>query len=295
MMNELLRQADELRQEAVRKIRANELEAALPLLDEALTLSDSDDVLHELITITKAGALISLEQNGPEVQALPMIIMRRRNLRNLYLAAYNLGGKYEIERDFKKAHQYDRIALEAAEAAGEIGWKTEVLIALGNICVYDSRIDEAMALYAQALSLLEPTAEQALRRGAATQNLGYCRLLKSETNEGIALILQAVELLEEAGAHGFLPECYIDLCYGYLDSNDLDRARFYGEKGLAEALETRQVRNAHFLLGEISYKQGDTPAADFHFEKLARFYPDFPHLKHLLHALDLRSMVNLKL
>jgi tetratricopeptide (TPR) repeat protein len=295
MMNELLRQADELRQEAVRKIRANELEAALPLLDEALVLSDSDEVLHELITITKAGALISLEQNGPEVQALPMIIMRRRNPRHLYLAAYNLGGKYEIERDFKKAHQYDRIALEAAEAAGEVGWKTEVLIALGNICVYDSRIDEAMALYNEALSLLEPTTEHALRRGAATQNLGYCRLLKNDTTEGVSQIHQAIGLLEEAGAHGFLPECYIDLCYGYLDSNELDQARFFGEKGLAEALETRQIRNAHFLLGEICYKQGDTAAADFHFENLARFYPDFPHLKHLLHALDLRSMVNLKL
>lgn len=295
MMEELLRKADELRQEAVAHIRANDLEAALPLLDEALPLAESDEALHELITITKAGALISLEQNGPEVQALPKIIMRRRNLRNLYLAAYNLGGKYEIERDFKKAHQYDRIALEAAEAAGEIGWKTEVLIALGNICVYDSRIDEAIALYDEALSLLDPIAEHALRRGAATQNLGYCRLLKNDARGGVAMIHDAIALLQDAGAIGFLPECYIDLCYGYLDCEELDKARFFGELGLEHAVETRQVRNAHFLLGEIAYKQGDTAAADVHFEKLAKFYPDFPHLKHLLLALDLRSMVNLKL
>lgn len=295
MKSEAIARAEQLRHEAVIKIRANALEAALPLLDEALGLAAEDEAFHELLVITKAGALISMEQDGPEVRALPKIVMRRRNSRNLYLAAYNLGGKYEIERDFKKAQSYDRIALEAAEAAGEIGWKTEVLIALGNIAVYDSRTDDAIALYNEALSLLEPTSEQALRRGAAIQNLGYCQLLKGESATGIDMIHRAIGLLKEAGADGFLPECYIDLCYGYIERDNLDAARYFGELGLDNATETRQVRNAHFLLGEIAYKQGDSEATEYHFEKLSKFYPDFPHLKHVLFALDLRSMVNLKL
>ena len=287
--------AEELRSQAVAKIRANRPDEALPILDEALALAGDDEVLSELIVINKAGALISLERDGAEVQKLPQIIMRRRSPRHLYLAAYHLEAKFENARDFKKAMFYARLALEAAETAEEIGWKSQVLIALGNLCVYDSRPDEAIPHYEDALSLLEETRENALRRAAAIQNIGYCRLLSDGVNEGIELIHRAIALLIEAGADGFLPECHVDLCYGYLELGELEKARHYGERGLADALETRQIRNAHYLLGEIAYKQGDTTTAEFHFEKLAKFYPDFPHLKHVLLALDLRSMVNLKL
>ena len=51
----------------------------------------------------------------------------------------------------------------------------------------------------------------------------------------------------------------------------------------------------HYLLGEVAYKMGDISLAEFHFDKLAAFYPDFRHLKSLLFAIDLRSMVNIKL
>jgi tetratricopeptide (TPR) repeat protein len=293
-MTEKLMTAEELRQQALACIRANEIESALPLLDRALALTE-DEELRELITINKAGALIALEQNGPEVQKLPQIIMRRRNLRHLYLAAYNLQGKYEIERDFKRALLYAKIALDAAAEAGEIGWRTQVLIALGNLNVFDSRIPEAIARYEEVLGLLEPLPEHAFRRGAALQNLGYCRLLENEIESGIASIHEAIILLTEAGASGYLAESYIDLCYGYLEAGDLDQARSFGQRGLEEAKDVRQIRNAHYLLGEVEYKSGNSSAADEHFEHLAKFYPDFPHLKDLLLAIDLRGMVNLKL
>ena len=61
------------------------------------------------------------------------------------------------------------------------------------------------------------------------------------------------------------------------------------------ATEARQIRNAHYLLGEVAYKLGDSDQAHFHFDELAKFYPQFRNLKSLLFAIDLRSMVNLKL
>ena len=67
------------------------------------------------------------------------------------------------------------------------------------------------------------------------------------------------------------------------------------EASLQHAAEQRQIRNAHYLLGEIAYKSGDVETADFHFEELARFYPQFRNLKSLLFAIDLRSMVNFRL
>ena len=90
-------------------------------------------------------------------------------------------------------------------------------------------------------------------------------------------------------------DALIDLCYGYIDLGEYAKAVVYGEESLALASEPRQVRNAHYLLGEAAYHCGDTAVADFHFDKLAAFYPEFRHLKSLLFAIDLRSMVNLKL
>lgn len=293
-MNSAFATAEELRQQGLAKIRANQIEESISLFDEALTLA-GDDELIELITINKAGALIALQQSGPEVQKLPQIIMRRRNLRHLYLAAYNLQGKYENERDFARASQYARVALDAAEAAHEESWKTQVLVALGNLHVLDSRFDEAAEYYERGLALLGQSDADVFRRALTQQNLGYCRICQDRLEEGVALIHSAIDLLQKCGGEAFIPESHIDLCYGYLGLGRLDEALRYGTAGLAAATELRQVRNAHYLLGEIAHKQGDIAAADFQFEHLAKFYPDFPHLKHLLHALDLRAMVNFKL
>jgi hypothetical protein len=51
----------------------------------------------------------------------------------------------------------------------------------------------------------------------------------------------------------------------------------------------------HITSSVAAYKMGDIDAAEHHFEELARFYPQFRHLKSLLFAIDLRSMINLKL
>lgn len=292
-MKSELRSAEELRQQAQLHIRTNELETAVGLFDEALALTE-DPELRELITINKAGALIRMEKSGPEVQLLPQIIMRRRNLRHLCIAAYNLRLKYEHEREFKRALFYAKMALDAAEEMGHAEWKEATLVALGNICVYDSRTEEAIGYYSRVLELAGES-DSGLQRPFATQNLGYCYLLTGKTQEGIDLIHSAIDLITAAGAEGYLAEPYIDLCYGYLELGELQLAAEYGERGLERATEVRQVRNAHYLLGEIYYKSGDVERADMHFEHLAKFYPDFPHLKDLLLAIDLRGMVNLKL
>jgi hypothetical protein len=39
----------------------------------------------------------------------------------------------------------------------------------------------------------------------------------------------------------------------------------------------------------------DIEGAEYHFDELTKFYPQFRNLKKLLFAIDLRSMVNLRL
>jgi tetratricopeptide (TPR) repeat protein len=289
-----MNRVEEIRQAAWARVRENALEDAVALFDQALAIAEDDEAV-ELLTINKAGILIQMEVDGPEVQRLPMILMRRRNPKHTFLAAYNLQHRYILAKDFKRAYNYGRVALEAADHIEEKAWKPRVLNEMGSACVYDSRIPEAIEAYSEALAMLEEFPEEHLARSFAMQNLGYCLVIGGDVEKGIETIHSAIETMRLAGAEGWVAESYIDLCYGYLELDNLDEARRFGEMGLAKATETRQVRNAHYLLGEIAYKQGDTAAAESHFEHLSKFYPDFPQLKNVLLALDLRSMVNLKL
>ncbi len=293
MLSPMVNRVEELRQAGLALVRENRVEDALALYDEALSLASDDDI-RELITINKADALIALERTGPEVQELPRVIMRRRNPRHVCLAAYALQYKHKLENDFKRALFYGELALRAADDAGDLEFKRAVLIDLGNIYVMDSQIGKATSCYQEALGAIESAdnATVSLIRGYATESLGYCFMLDGRTDEGLNLVHESLKYVSNPV---FQAEAYIDLCYGYLDKEDLERARFYGEAALEVAEEDRHIRNGHYLLGEVGYKSGDTELANFHFDQLARFYPEFRNLKSLLFAIDLRSMVNLKL
>jgi tetratricopeptide (TPR) repeat protein len=282
---------DELRQQALDAVRRNDPEGAVELLDRAIEMA-TDEETREALRVDKAGALVMLGRSSDEVQQLPSIMMRRPDLRGL--AAYHLSTRFENEKDFARARFYLEIALQAAEQQNDQRLKAVALIGLGNNCVYDSSNDDAISYYEAALKFMDDTGENRWR-SFVTHNLGYCKLLKDELEGGIALIQQAVEMMSVAELADYRAECFIDLCLGYLELEDLDSARRYGEMGLQMAKEIRQIRNAHYLLGEVAFKSGDSAAAETHFDELAKFYPDFPHLKNLLLAIDLRKMVNLRL
>ena len=285
--------AEELRQRALLCVRKNELEAALDLYDEALAAA-VDEELRELIVINKADVLIAMEQTTGEVQKLPAIVMRRRNPHHTFLAAYALTYKHRLQNDVKRGIFYAQIALDTALEANEPLWELGAYNELGGLFEIDGDFEKAMSSFSRALDLVghvADVAEQRLSRGAALQNLGASTMLNGSVQEGLELIHQALPLIVSPSS---LAEAYIDLCYGYIEMDRLEEARKWGEMGLDLASENRQVRNAHYLLGEAAYKNGNLEVAEFHFGKLAKFYPNFRHLKNLLMAVDLRSMVNLK-
>src|SRR5882672_2064288 len=109
-MSEMNKRIEELRQQALAKVRSEEFDDALAIYDEALALT-TDDEVRELITIHKADALIALERGGPEVQALPLILMRRPNARHTFLAAYALMYKHRLANETKRAIFYGQIAV----------------------------------------------------------------------------------------------------------------------------------------------------------------------------------------
>jgi len=295
MSSPMTNRVESLRQAALAKVRNEEYEIALSLYDEALAAATDDDEAHELVTINKADTLIAMERSGPEVQQLPMILMRRRNHHHTFLAAYALMYKHRLQSEPKRGVFYGQVALDAAIAANEAMWKLGALNELGIIYETDSQFAPAIDCFAQALALVDSVSnpdDQAFGRVAIIQNLAYNKLQVGEIEEAITLIHGVLDKIQVPST---VADSHLDLSYGYLELENYERARHYGELGLQQASEQRQIRNAHYLLGEIAYKSGDVETAEYHFEELARFYPQFRNLKSLLFAIDLRSMVNFRL
>jgi tetratricopeptide (TPR) repeat protein len=287
--------AEALRQEALAKVRSEEFDEALALYDEALALTADDDEARELITINKADALIAIERTGTEVQQLPAILMRRRNLHHTFLAAYALMYKHRLQGDAKRGIFYGQVALDAAIEADEAMWKLGALNELGIIYESDSQFARAIDCFEQALAVIDQIGngdDQSFGRVAVIQNLGYSKLQIGEFAEAVEMISAVLHKIQVPST---VADSHLDLCYGYLELGEFEKARRYGEIALEIAAEPRQVRNAHYLLGELAYKAGDVELADSHFEELARYYPEFRNLKSLLFAIDLRSMVNFRL
>jgi tetratricopeptide (TPR) repeat protein len=294
MPDQTVDRVEELRLEGLGRVRLGDYEDALGLYDQALALAADEDVV-ELLTINKADALIALERTGPEVNELPRVIMRRRSPRHVYLAAYALQYKYRLENDLKRALFYGQLALRTADEAKESAWRRIVLLELGNIYELDSQIATAIQCFEESLAIGEESRDNRdrdLSHAYAIENLGYCKLLEGKIDDGLAYVHEALEMLSDPIGRA---EAYVDLCYGYVERGDYAQAQIYGRAALQNAKEPRQIRNAHYLLGEACYKAGDTEGASFHFDALSKFYPQFRNLKNLLFAIDLRSMVNFKL
>lgn len=286
--------AEQLRQLALTRARSEQFDEALALYDEALTLAE-DDELRELITICKADAMIGAGMSGPEVQRLPSILMRRRNPQHTFLAAYALMFLHRNENNIRRAITFGETALRAATEADDPFRKLAALNDLGICYEMNSQFQNAIECLEQAQTLTPMMADPQMRtftEVAILRNLAYNKILAGETKEGIEMMHRG---LDTGAVPTQLSDSYIELCFGYLQLHDYQKAKHYGEIGLALAEEPRQVRNAHYLLGEAAYEAGDLEVAEAHFDELTKFYPEFRNLKKLLFALDLRSMVNLRL
>lgn len=287
------RRIEELRQEGLALQRSNDHERALAAFDEARGLA-ADELTREKLDIHRAFSLISLgEVEAREVRALPAIVMARRDPEHVTQAAYWLALKNRLDSDIPRARRYATIALEAVEETGREEWRIALMNELANLEMLDSRFDEARERYRDLLRLSADSDH--FNRFFLLQNLGYTEIVSGNPATGVALIHEAIDTAADGEEAGYLAESWIDLCLGYLELERYEESRFWGEKGLEAATNDRQLRNAHYLLGEATYYLGDIEAAEGHFNHLCEHYPEFPQLKNLLYALDLRKVINWKL
>ena len=271
-----------------------EVGPAIAHYDRALTICESDDT-RELITIRKAEALIACERDGAEVSALPMIVMRRRSPRHVYLAANTLLRRYCELSDRTKAIFYGEIARKAASELDDPFARASVLNNLGITLVADSKFGSAIEVLEEGLAVMDLIGtgrdDHRSLHAAIIGNLGGAKVLCGRFAEGVRLLEVAVEQLEDD--YGVVEAC-LDLCFGYLELGRYHMAEFYGRAALDSATIPRQVRNANHLMGELCVRTERYDESDAFFDVVAGFYPDFRNVKQLLTAVDLCSVVNWK-
>ncbi len=293
-MNDRDQQALHLCELGLQQMWRGEIEPALEQYDRALELCESEET-HELITIRKAEALIACEREGAEVSALPMIVLRRRSPRHVYLAANTLLRRYCESSDRNKAIFYGEIARQAAAQLDDPFARASVLNNLGITLVADSKFAQAIEVLEEGLEAMallgDGRDDHRSLHSAITGNLGGAKVLSGKFNEGVRLLEMAVGQLDDDYS---VVEACLDLCFGYLELGKFDLAEFYGRAALDSAKVPRQVRNANHLMGELCVRTERYDESDAFFDVVAKFYPDFRNVKQLLMAVDLCSVVNWK-
>lgn len=270
-----------------------EIDSAIEHYDRASALAESEDA-RELITIRKAEALIASERDGREIAALPVIVLRRRSPRHVYMASAVLMRRFTEADDRQRAIFYGEIAREAAADLDPFA-RASVLNHLGITLVADSQFDKAVDALDEALAAMSvldcALDEHRSLYAAILGNLGGAKVLSGEFADGVRLLHAAMERLEDE--YGIVEAC-LDLCFGYLELGRYDEAERYGRRALASAEVKRQVRNANHLLGELCLRTERYDESDAFFDVVAGFYPDFKNVKQLLVAVDLSAVVNWK-
>lgn len=294
VMTERDREALQYCEAGLQHMWRGEVEPALAAYERARGLADSEEA-RELITIRKAEALVAADREGPEVAALPGIVMRRRTHRHVYLAAGTLMRRHTELDDRRRAIFYGDIACNAAAELNEPFVRASILNHFGITLVADSQYERGLEAFRTGIAVVEdipnPGEHVNILACALAANLGGTQILAGELDEGIHAIESVIDELTDPSERA---EACLDLCLGYVELEDYDTAEDLAREGLSLASTRRQIRNANHLLGEICIRTERLPEADVFFDVVAGFYPGFNNVKQLLTEVNLCSVVNWK-
>ncbi len=273
------------------------LVAANAALEEAHVTGDAETV--DLAVCNRSAVLIETGDFSSELASLKPILMRAANPVVAFAAAYSTARIYQERRDFKKAIFYSKIAREKSQQVEDHPGRGHALNQLGTLCLYESRIPEAIDAYRRARTIFEESIPQdRLALAFLDDNLGYCYMLDGRHADGFRHCLRGLESFVDLGAEAYTPQPHLDLCFGYLEAQQYEPARYHGERALELARKygfDDIVKNALYLVGEVCHLAGDAAGASECFDELAIRYPEVRYLKDFLFAVDLKKVINLRL
>jgi len=300
MSAELIARYTELTAEGTLEVRHGEFARAAGAFESARAVAEA---LHDQPLIFKAicnlsTAKLSLGQIEAAEAGLREILLKSQDPQIIFVASSNLASALRKQGRLEKALFYAKRALRACDTIDNYAWKATCHNLIANIYMNKSYLDDAMAEYRFALSLSQ-------KGGLGTsypidyikENLGYCLLLKKKHRQGIALILEALQISTSNGNTRCLVDCYQSLSFAYMQLKDLRLAEEYGEKALAIAREKDYkdiLKNCYYLLGEINLLLGNEERSDLYFDRLQELYPHLAVLKDFLRTFDVSNIINLK-
>jgi tetratricopeptide (TPR) repeat protein len=278
-------------------VEAGRLEEALALVDEALAWAEAsgEEQLRDRALCNRAAIALELGRGAAHVPALRALLLRTADAENTYLAAYTIARHYELQKEHRKGLFYAQLARDRAAALDE-NRRAASLNSIANFLVAESRFDEAIESYEEALSLL--STRDGLRCAVIGYNLGYCRVLTGRSREGLTILYASLRALLRCGAEVHAMKAQLDLAFALLETGSPRHAGRHAGRALATSerfADDDARKNALYLLGAAAVASGDRVGARRHFERLQQgFYPGADYLPELLLNVDVRELVNLK-
>ncbi|PYS95351.1 MAG: hypothetical protein DMF50_09060 [Acidobacteria bacterium] len=264
--------------------------------EAAAEMEDQQLIFRALCNLSTAR--LSLGEIREAEKGLREILLKTEDPQCIFVASSNLASSLRRQGRLEKALFYAKRALRACEGLDNYAWKATCHNLIANIYLNMSYLDDAVAEYRFALSLSQ-------KGGLGTsspieyikENLGYCILLKKRYRQGIAIILEALQISLANGNTRCVAECYQDLSFAYMQLKEFKRAEEHGQKAMAIGGEKDYkdiVKNCYYLLGEINLLMGNEDTSDHYFGKLQELYPHLATLKDFLRTFDVSNIINLK-
>ena len=300
MSADLISRYSELTAQGTLQVRRGEFRQAIESFETARGIAED---LEEQPLVVKALCNLSTARlaagdiRGAE-RGLRELLLKTRDPQTIFVASSNLASALRKQGRLEKALIYAKRALRACESLDNWAWKSTCHNLIANIYMNMTYLDDALAEYRFALSLSEKGG-----LGASypidyiKENLGYCLLLKKRYRQGIAIILEALQIALSNGNTRCLAESHQDLSFAYMQIKEFARAAEYGEQALKIATEQEYLdilKNCYYLLGEIYLLMGDEMKSDHYFQRLQELYPNLPVLKDFLRTFDVSNIINLK-
>jgi tetratricopeptide (TPR) repeat protein len=292
--------AEASRRDALVRLEQGDFAAALACYDAALSAAraTSDAGFVDWMYVCRSAAAAELGPSEAELVELKRILLRNAEPATCVRAAHTAARIYELKRDFDKALFYNRIARRHAETVGDAAVLAHCDNQSGMLLTVDSRFPEAAEVYRRALARTQgDAAVSTVFRAVWKDNLGYCLIASDHVADGLALVHEAFETLEKEGASSYTVFPLLDLCFGYLQLDRLQEARWFGEAGLERVPlcgEPAVEKSFLYLLGETCRLLGDDAGARTYFDRLAVHYPEFRNLRAYLEVFDFRNVINLR-
>lgn len=282
------------------EIEAEAFEEALAVADRAMAWAEQaeDRACLDRATANRLGLKIFLGHRDVRAQDLQTIVMRARQPRTRYQAAYDLSLFYLRRERYDRGLFYAKLALDTAARLDDDRYRLAALNRLGNLQLVQCFFEEALETYRRAHDLMTPMADH--QRVHLHANLGYCYLMLERIDEAFEELISARRMIRRLG----LPTLEartglrLTLCYAFLERDRPRLARKHGLRALAQGEangDDALIKKALYLLGEAEKKAGDREQAYAYFDRLESLnQPERTGLADLLMAVESHRLVNLK-